>query len=401
MLSTFAPLLLALLVGLFLTTSRGDRRVGPGSHHPGRGHALVVTGSYGAGHDRAAEQVAAALRRTGLSVEVVDVVDHYPWGTGPILRRAYFAQLNACPASWGWTLCLLSGHGTASRLLLLPVRRALGLLPARSLRTRIRPQTQLVVSTHPFASAGLARLRRSGALAAPVVTYLTDASVHPLWVHDGIDAHVAIYAEAARQARALHASGVRLVRPLVPDCSAVDAGRRGDLLAAAAVPAHRPVAFVVGGSEGVGDLLASARDVARTGLLTPVVVCGRNTALLEALTAEPGVVALGWVDGLRELLAAGDVVVENGGGFTVLESLAAGVPVVSYRSLPGHGATNARALAADGLATYAEDEHALAAALVEALRRPRTVPPAWSLREELTRALDLVAPAAEPELAIA
>jgi UDP-N-acetylglucosamine:LPS N-acetylglucosamine transferase len=257
----------------------------------------------------------------------------------------------------------------------------------------VTPETELVVSTHPFACAALALLRRRGDLTVPAVTYLTDPSVHPFWVHPGIDVHVAIYAEAQRQALGRDAAGVVLVQPPVDCPTPMTAHRRAALLAAAGAPSVGRVAFVVGGSEGLGDLVAASREVRRSGQLTPVVVCGHNTALQEALSTEPGVVALPWVDHFAELLVAGDVVVQNAGGFTVLESLAAGVPVVTYRPLPGHGRSNGAALAADGLAAYAEDEEALAGALADALRRPRTPPDGWSLRPSLAEALlPLLAP---------
>ncbi|MEO7070492.1 MAG: hypothetical protein ABI131_08370, partial [Nostocoides sp.] len=49
-----------------------------------------------------------------------------------------------------------------------------------------------------------------------------------------------------------------------------------------------------------------------------------------------------------------DAVVQNAGGSTSLEALAAGCPVVSYRCLPGHGETNAVALSHAGLAPWAK-----------------------------------------------
>jgi processive 1,2-diacylglycerol beta-glucosyltransferase len=350
-------------------------------------HALVITGSYGAGHNRAAAEIADALRTTGLDVDVVDVVDHYPWCSGGLFKRAYFAQLNACPATWSWTLRVLSGRSAFSRAAMRLVRWVLGRLAVSGLASSVRPETQLVVSTHPFASAALAIMRRRGDLGIPAITYLTDASVHALWVHPGIDAHVAVYAEAQRQARALGAARVSLVRPLVPTPLSMAGRHREEVLAAVGVPSGFPVAFVVGGSEGVGDLVTTAREVRRTGLLTPVVICGHNAALRAALDDEPGVVALPWVNRLAELLSAGDLVIHNAGGFTVLESLAAGVPVVSYRPIPGHGHANALALAAEGLAGYAVDESMFGEALAAALRQPRTAPEAWRGRPLLTASL--------------
>jgi glycosyltransferase involved in cell wall biosynthesis len=93
-------------------------------------------------------------------------------------------------------------------------------------------------------------------------------------------------------------------------------------------------------------------DVAATGLATPVTVCGRNERLRERLARSGTGVPLGWVDDMPALIRASDVVVQNAGGLTSLEAMAVGVPVITYRCLPGHGATNARALDEAGLALW-------------------------------------------------
>ena len=66
-------------------------------------------------------------------------------------------------------------------------------LTRRKLRKAIkefRPDT--IVSVYPLASLVLGRMRRTKMLRVPVVTYLTDFAVHSLWVHPGIDRHLAV-----------------------------------------------------------------------------------------------------------------------------------------------------------------------------------------------------------------
>src|SRR3954447_14655255 len=67
----------------------------------------VLTGSYGAGHNSAAHELAGRLRDRGAEVEVHDVVDLLPWHLGPVLRTAYYAQLRRLPGSWATTLQFL------------------------------------------------------------------------------------------------------------------------------------------------------------------------------------------------------------------------------------------------------------------------------------------------------
>ena len=337
-----------------------------------RARVLVISGSYGAGHDAAAAAIAWQLEHAGLPARVLDIVDYYPWGLGRLLRSLYLLQLKLLPQTWGWLLSLLAERD--QRGIGRIVVALLAWLPSQRLAEAIDDDIVSVVSTHPFASASLGRLRARGQLDIPVVTYLTDPSVHSLWVHDGVDRHLAIYPEAARQARGHGATDVVLVRPAIemaptPRPPAVGQPRR--VLAELGIPTDRPVVLVVGGSEGVGALAASAADVAATGVATVVVACGHNEHLWEELASTPNLVALRWVDRLRDVVGAADCLVQNAGGFTVLEALAAGTPVVSYRCLPGHGTDNAEALSVDGLAGWAHDQHQLRDALVLALASAR------------------------------
>jgi hypothetical protein len=52
------------------------------------------------------------------------------------------------------------------------------------------------------------------------------------------------------------------------------------------------------------------------------------------------------------LLRAADVLVENAGGLTALEAMACGLPVATYRPIPGHGRANAGTMARAGVTTW-------------------------------------------------
>jgi UDP-N-acetylglucosamine:LPS N-acetylglucosamine transferase len=277
-----------------------------------------------------------------------------------LLRWLYFTQLRLLPGSWGATLRWLERDGVSVRA----VRLLLGVL-GRPLARRVAG-AQLVLSTHPFASQALGEARTHRRLASPVVTYLTDASVHRLWVHPGVDLHLAMHDVAAQQARA-HAGRTAVVQPVVArSAGVVPAGWLPPW------PADRPAALVVGGSCGVGALDATAIDVLVAGLMTPVVACGTNTRLRQRLEQLPGVVALGWRDDMSALVAAATCVVQNAGGMTSLESLAAGTPTITYRPIPGHGTTNAQALDDAGLVPWVLDPQQLEATLARVLVSPES-----------------------------
>ena len=362
------------------------RRRGPGfpflDPDGGPAEVHVVSGSFGAGHDAAAREIAIRLTDQGHLVQMWDVVDLFPFGIGRALRSAYLKQLEVSPASWGVLLRHLQPGGPMHRL----VTRALAIAGRRLLA--VASGSDLVVSTHPFASQALGRLRARGRLRTPVVTYLTDLSVHPLWVHPSVDHHLALHDVAARQAVAW-GGRASVIEPLVPQVDGervAPEGARAAYRSAWGLAPDTSLALIVGGSMGIGELTAAALDVLATGLAVPVVVCGHNAALRRRLELVGGVVALGWRDDLPALLRIVDCVIQNAGGFTSLEALDAGVPVITYRCLPGHGMTNAAALEEAGLVPWAQAPSDLGGALATAFARPRTALPG-ATRPTLVRAL--------------
>jgi UDP-N-acetylglucosamine:LPS N-acetylglucosamine transferase len=332
---------------------------------------VIISGSVGAGHDGAADELERRVRRRGHEVVRLDLLDLVGRRFGQLIRRGYAAELARVPRTWGWLLAALQRHRWLASVVDALVYR----LAAASTRAALTPCPDLVVSVYPGASLLLGRLRTRGELDAPVVTFLTDMSVHPLWISGGVDLHLALHEVAAVQAGSAGAATVRVggaaVRPRFrPGCDVVE---RAVVRARYGIPAERPAALITGGCWGLGDLLATAGDVAATRLATPVVLCGTNTRLRSIVRARGLGVALGWVDDLAPLMRACDVVVQNAGGLTSLEAFACAVPVLSYRCLPGHGTTNAAALESAGLAAWPADPSALRTALAEALHGP---PPA-------------------------
>jgi len=162
----------------------------------GAGLVDIVSGSFGAGHDAAAREIAGRFEERGYLTRTWDVVDLFPLGVGRLLRASYLQQLRHAPGTWGSLLRGLQHSDRSAQV----ASRALAITAPGLLRIAA-DGPDLIVSTHPFASQSLGRLRCAGRIDVPVVTYLTDMSVHPLWVHPSVDLHLALHPIPAAQAR--------------------------------------------------------------------------------------------------------------------------------------------------------------------------------------------------------
>lgn len=351
----------------------------------GGGLVDIVSGSFGAGHDAAAQAIADQLHRSGFQTRIFDIVDLMPGSRGRALRAAFLHHVQLAPSSYGWMVRYGQQHPHVN----VWIARAMECAHPALLRLAAdRPDA--IISTHPLASQALGELRAQHRLRIPVTTYLTDISVQRVLVHSGVDLHLAWHEVPAAQAVRLGAVTTRVVQPALPAATRSSAGSpphsQEDCRQALGLPLDRRLALVTGGSCGIGDLEQSADDISATGIATPVVLCGRNERLRRRLqTFHQSVVALGWVEDMSVILSAVDVVVQNSGGFTCLESLSAGVPMVSYRCLSGHGEANADALDRAGLVPWIHTPAGLQDGLREALATVRTH--RWSSAQQIRPSL--------------
>lgn len=304
----------------------------------------------GAGHDGAAKELRRRLERTGHEVEVVDFLDAVALHIGPLLRWYYEFQLRVAP--WSYELSYR----------LSPVLRAPAImldtwLTKRKLKKLIKEfRPDAVVSVYPLASLVLGRMRRKKQLRVPVLTYLTDFAVHSLWVHKGVDRHLAVSEISAHTAESRGGKAAYARGPLVSDrFREVEYDRDAVRTNLGLAPDERAV-LVVAGSWGVGDVIETVEAIGRTGEFHPITVCGKDDALRAQLEQHGYGTVIGWTDEMPALMAASDALVENAGGLTCMEAFAIGLPVITFRPIAGHGKDNAETMSKAGVNCYARDE---------------------------------------------
>ncbi|HEY2427838.1 MAG TPA: glycosyltransferase, partial [Acidimicrobiales bacterium] len=313
-------------------------------------NVLIISASMGAGHDGAARELQRRLRRDGHAAEVQDYLTAFPVGIGRAVRLSYQWELRLAP----WTY-----EATYRLWYLLPVMAAplvslLALLTNWKIRRWVEASgADVVVSTYPLASLTLGRMRRRGRLPVPVSTYITDFAVHPLWAAPGVDLHMAVHPRSAATAHEQTGAPASAPGPLVSDQFTAALPDRSQARAALGIAPDQRVVLLVAGSWGVGAVRRTFHDVLATGTWLPLAVCGRNDRLRRRLSARGAGWVYGWTDQMPTLMAAADVLVENAGGLTCMEAFAAGLPVVSYRPIAGHGKGNAKDMEAAGVAALA------------------------------------------------
>ncbi|MEV7229067.1 UDP-N-acetylglucosamine--LPS N-acetylglucosamine transferase [Polymorphospora sp. NPDC051019] len=306
-----------------------------------------MSGDIGAGHDAAAAELAGRLTAQGVPVDRLNFLAMLSRPVHGAVREAYRTMLRW--ASWSYQALFAATGRSASSVRL--IRTALR--PAWP-RVRLPDDTGVVVTTFPLVNQLFGPLRLQESIAAPVVTYVTDFVAHPTWRCPGVDTYCVVNDQVLSHYSAAGIDDVRIVRPLISQrFGAPSHLSRERARQRFGLPEHGRLALIVAGAWGVGDVRRTDADIIATGCALPVVLCDRNESLHRRPLGFPGHV-LGWVDDMPTLMRAVDIVIENADGLTCLESIAAGLPTVTYRPLPGHGRANAAALRKSGLTTYVD-----------------------------------------------
>ena len=344
-----------------------------------RPRVLILTASYGSGHNAAAQSLAEAFAAEAAEVEIVD---HFRELVHPLFARAsqalYTGVLRWAPPLWAAAYAL--GNW-------MPSDSALGFgvtrLGVAGLARRLRDDApDVVVTVHATPALAMSALAASGGRLPPHTTVVTDFVAHSQWIAPHIDRYCVADDEVQNEfiARGIPrqrviVTGVPVRAAFAAPVDAEAARRRLD------VSPDVPLVLAMAGSHGaMGRLghVATALTEARHPV-QGIVVAGRDTALAEALrqrTRGTGIRVLEWVDDIRDVMAAADLLISKAGGMTLAEAIAAELPVLTYGSLPGQERQNERFASRAGIALVARSRRELRALLERALASP-------ALRERL------------------
>jgi processive 1,2-diacylglycerol beta-glucosyltransferase len=336
---------------------------------------LILTASYGSGHNRVAQTLAAEFERAGATARVVD---HFRELVHPVFddasRSLYYGILRRTPLLWGAAYWLADQLSVSSPLLVRLNR--LGMRKLRRLMLAERPDH--VVSVHPTPVAALSELRARGLGVPPHTTVFTDFVAHTQWIYPNVDRYCVPAEEIAHDLMARGVPRERVVVtgiPVAPEFT-VPTDRAAARLALGLSPRVPVLLFMDGSGGGFGRLEDATRKILEMEEpLQALVVTGREERLeahLRGLAAgrESRVKVFGFVDNVRQLMAAADFLVTKAGGLTLGEALAAELPVISFGSLPGQEARNERFAAMAGVALVARSDAQLHRVIAAALRDP-------------------------------
>lgn len=330
----------------------------------------IFSASIGNGHNEASNALQEQFQLHGDSVTVVDTFK----SIHPLLHKlfldTYLNMLRLTPRLWG----KLYEYGEAYSWFLL--MDYLGAFVSEQLYSTIRKQrTTVMISTHPFVTAFLAKLKRKKRLDIPLYTVITDFHLHPAYLRPEIDAYFTASPYYDRFAKIykvplekFYYTGIPI--KAIPNVCVPRWKIRTDLQ----VDPYEKTVLITGGGLGLGNYVEILRTLDH--LKKPIqvlIMTGMNTTLNRKLRNYQGkhrIHVIPFTKQFTAYLRASDIVISKAGGLTMSEALACETPIIIYKPVPGHEEQNAEILMELGTALKAEKKEQLVVLLEQMLNNP-------------------------------
>ncbi|MFC5470179.1 glycosyltransferase [Cohnella suwonensis] len=319
---------------------------------------FILYARFGEGHWQAASALRHSFERVGgADTVLIDLLaEAHPFLNG-VSRFVYAKSYNVMPHLYGWVYETTKGMNADS-----PFANWLHSFGSVALRKLIERESPDAI-VHTFPMLVLPSVSRKIGLSIPMFNVITDFDLHRRWVHPAVDKYYVATDDISRQLRSLGvrperiaATGIPIRPTFRPD------GARTGVAAKYGLDERRPIVMVMAPpnvpSAETAKLCLLLRD--RCGAQVAV-VCGRDKALRDSLAAglapRTGVAVLGFVERIDELMAVSRCLVTKPGGLTLSEAIAARLPLLLYRPVPGQELGNAKYLSGKGAAVICRDPH--------------------------------------------
>jgi processive 1,2-diacylglycerol beta-glucosyltransferase len=319
---------------------------------------LITYASAGDGHKKAAEAVYESFLNSNhihSKVVLIDSLEYTRSFFGFAYKKSYEIMIKYVPWLWGFFY-----HTLNNRLffvLVSPFRRCVnGFNSKKIIEFILKENFDIIISTHFFVPEVISDLKQKGLSSVKLFTVVTDFKPHRFWIAKHTDRYFVAsditkkgFVEMGLNQDSITVSGVPIGKKFtnipIKEKAREDMGMAEDIF----------TVLLMGGGLGVGPIEKIFLGLQKLDYdIQIIVVCGRNKKLVERLNClnkglKNKASIYGFNNRIDLLMASSDIIISKTGGVTVSESLAAGLPMIIIRPIPGQEASNAQFLCDNGV----------------------------------------------------
>lgn len=311
---------------------------------------LVLSGRFGMGHEMAANAICEQFRKIDEKAEIEkeDLLEELYPHISKLIFAAFRMMVEHCHGIYNF-IYKMSGRMKVE----VKPRGAAIYRKLQKILTEQKPD--IIVCTHPMCVKAIASYKEKTGLVTPLVTCITDISMHPEWLASQTDIYLApnqeikehLVKEGTKEEDVLVTGiPVRQQFMVVNDKKDEKENRKRNVL-------------IMGGGLGLmPDLkellgkLHSMQDV------QTVVITGKNHKMYEEWAGRyDDVTVLGYTENISKYMRWADLVITKAGGITLFELLHSQVPLFVIHPFLEQEMNNARYAAQKGFAKVIWDRH--------------------------------------------
>lgn len=375
---------------------------------------LILSAKTGGGHMRAAEALKAVINQNDADAEVriVDGLQYVSPSFNKFIVELYKYSATKTPAVYGVFYRLSNKDNPSYKI----VKKVNGQFAKRFLSLLKDFQPDVIVTTHPFPSIMMSRLREKGLTNIPVISIITDFAPHKAYLNPGISRYIVSSEQMVDELvnlgvdrKIVHPVGI----PIDPIFYELDKHKEESLYNEGFDPNLKTV-LIMAGSFGVTDILKIYENINELDLdFQIIVITGRNEKLFDEFNAilsvnenmrvgesqpsfddekEPTrkqskinvtkrTKLIYFTNEVYKYMHMSDLIITKPGGLTVSEALASCLPMAIFKAIPGQESDNSEYLCNNNLAIEIKKSTA-ADTIYQLLKYPERL---ISMRESCSR----------------
>ncbi len=340
---------------------------------------LIFSATFGAGHVKAAEALIVSIKTKEPTAEIIheDTFELINKQMNNLIRLFYISLIKRAPKVWGKFYNMTKDLDYDS--LFNRMNNNYGKSKLMNYINAIKPD--VIICTYPTVAGMLASLRLNGELNIPVISVVTDYTVHSQWIHPGVDLNIVgnrdVYkgfVERGIDKNRIQISGI----PVNPKFDTPS--NKEEIFHKLGLKKDRLTFLIMGGAYGVLNKakwmvkrLANVKENIQL-----IIVCGKDKKLYESLddvitkTRNP-VLRFGYVNNIDELMTAADVIITKAGGLTVSEALTKHLPLIIFKPIPGQEENNATFIKKIGAGFIAPTDEQLMMSIEKIIKNPQLI----------------------------
>lgn len=348
---------------------------------------IILSASTGGGHMSAAKAIKEYLTENECASEVVDALEYI----SPILNKTvtetyeYIATKNPLL----WKMIYNSSNKQSLNKLINIITSLIG----KKLMPLINEKNpDVIVTTHPFTTEMISKLKSSGKISTPLVCIMTDYAPHRTWINEKVDAYIVANRDMAYHMAEMGVDPEKIYPFGIPvDDSFFSKLDKNKVMEELGFEKNIPTILIMAGSYGLANIekiYSELREIKNK--FQVIIITGKNQKLydrmqrilegknfskrqfilskLSNLTLKFGkphvfkriirkkkqypkkTKIIYFTNEVNKYMYISDLIITKPGGLTVSEALASGLPMALYDAIPGQEEENEEFLVSNNMA---------------------------------------------------